>query len=314
MKLENIGFYTLSDARAKQSSLTSPLWRCELILTGRCNFRCPYCRSIGGPDIDLNVAEHTIRLWGEMGLKNIRFSGGEPTLHSGLAYLVGLAKDVGVERIAVSTNGSASLDVYQRLVQAGVNDFSVSLDACCAEDNERMTGGAKGAWDTVVSNIRALSAMTYTTVGIVLTDMNIGKVNDTIRFASNLGVADIRVIPAAQNGTRLYQLKVDADLMATHPILRYRMLNIIEGRRVRGLGETDSSRCPLVLDDMAVMGDKHYPCIIYLREGGRPIGCVGPHMREERMTWATEHDTYRDPICRMNCLDVCKDFNKRWFE
>jgi len=47
MDLKEIGFYTLSDDRAKQASETSPLQRCELILTARCNFRCPYCRHVG---------------------------------------------------------------------------------------------------------------------------------------------------------------------------------------------------------------------------------------------------------------------------
>jgi sulfatase maturation enzyme AslB (radical SAM superfamily) len=42
--LENIGFYTLSDDRCKNASSTSPLMRCELVLTDACNFKCPYCR------------------------------------------------------------------------------------------------------------------------------------------------------------------------------------------------------------------------------------------------------------------------------
>ena len=44
MKLEDIGFYTLSDERAKNSSLASPLKRCEILLTDRCNLKCPYCQ------------------------------------------------------------------------------------------------------------------------------------------------------------------------------------------------------------------------------------------------------------------------------
>jgi hypothetical protein len=44
MKLEDIGFYTLSDNRALNVSAWSPMIRCELVLTDRCNFRCPYCR------------------------------------------------------------------------------------------------------------------------------------------------------------------------------------------------------------------------------------------------------------------------------
>ena len=81
MKLEDIGFYTLSDSRVKQLSATSPLWRCELILTDRCNFKCPYCRGIKPQigDISLDDAKNIVALWSVAGLKNIRFSGGEPT-------------------------------------------------------------------------------------------------------------------------------------------------------------------------------------------------------------------------------------------
>jgi len=46
MRLEDIGFYTLSDARAKDSNETSSLYRCEMILTDRCNFKCIYCHPL----------------------------------------------------------------------------------------------------------------------------------------------------------------------------------------------------------------------------------------------------------------------------
>jgi pyruvate-formate lyase-activating enzyme len=312
MSLEEIGFYTLSDVRVKQAGVNSPLWRCELILTARCNFKCPYCRHVGGRDLSLKKALDTVIEWGTQGLKNIRFSGGEPTLYPGLIDLVWAAKQMGVERIAVSTNGSASMNIYRDLIAAGVNDFSVSLDACCAEDGDKMTGGVKGSWDLVTSNIRELSKLTYVTVGVVLTEQNAATVNDIIRFAHNLGVADIRVIPAAQEGAWLDNMTVDSDMLAAHPILKYRINNTKAGLSVRGLQPTDSNRCGLVVDDMAVMGDSHYPCIIYMRERGEAIGKVGPTMRTERAEWSKNHDTHADPICKANCLDVCRDYNKRF--
>lgn len=81
MKLEEIGFYTLSDSRVRTSSSRTPLHRCEMVLTGRCNLRCPYCRGLPpgfDKDISLSLAKYTVSLWGLQGLKNIRFSGGEP--------------------------------------------------------------------------------------------------------------------------------------------------------------------------------------------------------------------------------------------
>jgi len=257
-------------------------------------------------------ATEIVKLWARQGLENIRFSGGEPTLYPGLYDLVALSRGLGIKRVAISTNGSADQKVYERLVYLGANDFSISLDACCAEDNLKMTGGVRGAWDTVVSNIRYLATKTYVTIGVVLTDQNVSKVNDIIAFAAKLGVQDIRIIPAAQEGDSLQHVQVDECLLAEFPILAYRIRNIQEGRPVRGLRAGDSTRCGLALDDMAVNKGLHFPCIIYMREGGAPIGKVGEGMREERSQWSQSHDTHKDPICSKNCLDVCIEYNNEF--
>ena len=72
MRLEKIGFYTLSDNRAKSASATSSLQRCELVLTSKCNFRCPYCRHVGGSNMKFIDAWNVIDLWSDQGLRKIR--------------------------------------------------------------------------------------------------------------------------------------------------------------------------------------------------------------------------------------------------
>lgn len=316
MKLEDIGFYTLTDERAANPSLTSPLYRCELILTSRCNFKCPYCRGVKEADkgdIPVADAHRIVGMWASHGLKNIRFSGGEPTLWGELEGLVKFTRSLGIQRIAVSSNGSADLRMYLRLVQAGVTDFSISLDSCCSSTGNKMAGRSD-VWETVVSNISTLSKIVYTTVGVVLTQDNHYEVNEIIKFASGLGVSDIRVIPAAQISKELSLLVVDRSYLDTHPILKYRYQNFIEGKGVRGLSTEDNPHCPLVMDDMAVLNGNHYPCIIYMREQGSPIGKVGRSMeriREERAAWARNHNCFEDPICKNNCLDVCVEYNNR---
>jgi sulfatase maturation enzyme AslB (radical SAM superfamily) len=212
--------------------------------------------------------------------------------------------------IAVSSNGSIGWARYQNLINLGVNDFSISLDACCAKDGDKMSG-VSGAWNKVVNTIKQCSAQVYTTVGVVLTNDNVAHVNDIITFADSLGVSDIRIIPAAQDDDRLHNVHVDEALLAKFPILRYRINNLKMGKKVRGLEPTDTHKCGLVLDDMAVNCNLHYPCIIYMRESGKAIGAVGPNMREERKDWYQKHDTHLDPICSKNCLDVCVNFNNK---
>lgn len=315
MRLEEIGFYTLSDDRAAASSRTSPMIRGEILLTGKCNFRCPYCRGLPDylkDDADLNDVLWTLDRWCDDGLKNVRFSGGEPMCYGHLGELVDHCRERGVGRIAISTNGSFPLKDYLRLIDRGANDFSISLDACCASLGGKMAG-IPGKWECVVHNIGEIAKLVYVSCGVVITDDNVHDLVNTVRMAHDLGVADIRIISSAQYNRLLEGVaEIPKHVLESHPILAYRVGNLLRGRNVRGIEEYDNHRCPLVLDDSAVCNGWHFPCVIYLRERGNPIGRVSYHMREKREEWAEHHDTFEDPICRRNCLDVCIDYNNRW--
>lgn len=284
-----------------------------MILTDRCNFKCPYCRGLRDDclgDMPYEKALSTLEQWASQGLRNVRFSGGEPMVYPHLDKLVTAAKMLGIQRIAISSNGSFPLKRYMQLIECGANDFSISLDACCAADGGKMGGTTETVWERVVENIRALSRMSYVTVGIVLTEANVARLVDIVTFAHNLGVADIRIISAAQYNKVLEQAKqIPQEILDAHPILKYRVEHILQGRNVRGIDNYDSKRCYLAVDDSVVSGEYHFPCVIYMREHGTPIGKVGPNMRQERLAWVKQHNTHLDPICRANCLDVCIDHN-----
>jgi MoaA/NifB/PqqE/SkfB family radical SAM enzyme len=258
-----------------------------------------------------DFAKRIVEEFNKAKLKNIRFSGGEPTLYEGLNDLVKLST---AERKAISTNGSADFSVYEQLIKDGINDFSISLDACCASTADAMSG-THGNYSKVCGNIRRISAKTYCTVGVVITPQNLKELPYIIQLATNMGVSDIRIIPSAQGSKTLPDLLGKSYrthyVDNTYPILRYRLNNIRQGIPVRGLCKTDNHKCPLVLDDMAIKGNWHYPCIIYLREGGDPIG-VFEHLKDvraRRFRWFMEHDCFVDHICRNNCLDVCRQLN-----
>jgi len=226
--------------------------------------------------------------------------------------MVYFANRKGVKRIAISTNGSANFEEYRDLYYAGVNDFSISLDACCSSFGEIMNGGMKGMWEKSIENIKRLSELTYVTVGMVFTPENVEQSKRSIEFAHDLGVSDIRIISSAQYNKAIEELNtLNGDILNSHPILKYRVNNFRQSRNVRGLRKTDCNHCYLVLDDMAVVKYWHFPCIIYLREGGNYIGNLKGNIREERHKWFLAHNSYEDPICRRNCLDVCIDYNNR---
>lgn len=322
-KLENIGFYTLSDDRVRNTSLTSQMKRCEIIITEYCNFNCPYCRGLKDyiyndrkiKRLSLDEIKNNIDIWckGNLPLENIRFSGGEPTLHPDIKEIISYSKQKGIKRIAISTNGSNKLSLYKELIELGVNDFSISLDACCAEDGDKMSGNVKGSWNIVTSNIKEISKLTYVTVGIVLNEENIDSTIDTIIFADSLGVSDIRIISSAQYNKPIPRLnEIPDSIKEKYPILKYRINHFSEGINVRGIKNTDSDQCSLMMDDSIIAGKYHFQCVIHMREGGKPIGEVNENMRLDRYNFMKKFNPKNDPICLKNCLDVCVDYNNRY--
>lgn len=314
MKLENIGFYTLSDNRAKTTSKNSCLIRGELLITDKCNLKCPYCRGIKKElqgELSLSYIQYVLQLWVDNGLKNVRLSGGEPTLHHSLITIIKGLKNCKVERIAISTNGTQPLDYYKKLIDFGVNDFSISLDGGCCSVSNKMTGGIQ-SFDLVSNNIKELSKFTYVTVGIVFNEINTDSAIDTIKYINSLNPSDIRIISSAQYNQALYNLlTLPKEIVYKYPILSYRINNYLDKRNVRGIRKNDCSKCHLVKDDIAVVGKYHFPCIIYLREGGQPIGEISDNFREERYNWFLQHNSFQDKICLNNCLDVCIDYNNK---
>lgn len=316
MKLEEIGFYTLSDERAKRVSITSSMIRAEIIVTNECNLSCVYCRGLR-PEIDtvlrLEQVKNNINLLAKHNLKNIRFSGGEPTLHPDLTAMVAYSKKNYIRRIALSTNGTAPISKYKGLLMSGVNDFSISLDGGCCATGTKMCGGNGGAWDKASLTIETLSKETYVTVGIVLNEINIGQIKEILTHVISLNPSDIRLIPSAQYNIFNIDRNLKYSLLemcGAFPILSYRLRQLIYGdNAVRGIGVGDTTFCPLVLDDVAIAGLYHFPCIIYLREGGYPIGRMSPFFREERLQWFKDFNG--NGICKDNCLDVCVAYNNK---
>jgi molybdenum cofactor biosynthesis enzyme MoaA len=323
--LGEIGFRTLFEARVYASTgLGANINRAEVMVTNRCNFKCSYCkmsihRKKGLWDMSRSEIGDIILRLCQHGCRTIRFTGGEPLLWPLLERVVDTCAMLGFNSIAVSTNGYASLETLKDLVSAGVNDFSISLDACCASDGN-MISGIPGSWDVVTESIRHLSKLAYVTVGVVLTDANILYATQIVQLAHNLGVADIRLIPASsQCGDKqmlfstLPVLELEPEILAAHPILRYRVNQAKAGATIRGLhGEVPNSpACGLVLDDLIISQGRHYPCPIYFREGGAPIGDFNSSFREQRLHWYRTHRTATDAICQHQCLDVCRQYNAR---
>ena len=117
-------------------------------VTEHCNFRCEYCSPEEGTpyfdrDDHLRVEEYDrlIGLFGHLGMRHIRFTGGEPLIYPHLLSLIESAKGHGIGKISVSTNGLLLGRLAQKLRSAGVNNLNISMDSLQADTFATITRG-----------------------------------------------------------------------------------------------------------------------------------------------------------------------------
>jgi cyclic pyranopterin phosphate synthase len=106
-------------------------------LTDRCNLRCTYCMPPEGldwlPKVEVLTDDEIARLVRigveQLGITEVRFTGGEPLLRRGLPGLVErVAALTPRPRMSLTTNGIGLARVAQALADAGLDRVNVSLD------------------------------------------------------------------------------------------------------------------------------------------------------------------------------------------
>jgi len=106
-------------------------------LTDRCNLRCAYCMPAEGldwlPRAEVLTDDEVIRLVGVatalLGVREVRFTGGEPLLRPGLAGIVARTAALAPRpEISLTTNGIGLGRLASPLREAGLDRINVSLD------------------------------------------------------------------------------------------------------------------------------------------------------------------------------------------
>jgi cyclic pyranopterin phosphate synthase len=136
----------------------------RLSVTDRCGFRCRYCMPAEGMQwldrADLLTFEEIERLVGvlvEMGIRDVRLTGGEPLVRRELPRLASmLAAIPGLRELSLTTNGYQLERDAEALVAAGVNRFNVSVDSLQRERFTEMT--RRDALEKVLRGLEMLAS------------------------------------------------------------------------------------------------------------------------------------------------------------
>ena len=106
-------------------------------LTDRCNLRCTYCMPAAGlawlPGESVLTDDEVVRLVriavARLGVREVRFTGGEPLLRRGLVGIIARTAALNPRpEISLTTNGIGLARLAEPLHQAGLDRVNVSLD------------------------------------------------------------------------------------------------------------------------------------------------------------------------------------------
>ena len=109
----------------------------RIAVTDKCNLRCFYCMPNEGIEF---VKQHQLMSYEELlrvayilskqGISKVRITGGEPFLRKDIMYFIkNLSKIKGINKIAITTNGTHTLQHLNELQKYGVRNFNLSIDS-----------------------------------------------------------------------------------------------------------------------------------------------------------------------------------------
>lgn len=143
----------------------------RISVTDRCNYRCVYCMPADGlswlPRAELLRYEELARIvavFQRLGVNRVRLTGGEPTVRKDFVDLVAALGQLGLDDLAMTTNGHTLESLAPRLAAAGLRRVNVSLDTLDPDRFARLTRG--GDLARVLAGLDAARAAGLTPIKI----------------------------------------------------------------------------------------------------------------------------------------------------
>ena len=147
-----------SKEQAKDTAVTSPRPPLQdkhgrtfdyvrIAVIEQCNLRCTYCMPEEGvqfKDKDMvlrtNEIQRVISTLARMGVKKVRYTGGEPLMRPDIVELVEYAANTpGIKGVHLTTNGLLFPKYAEALLKAGLTGVNISLDSMAADKFETIT-------------------------------------------------------------------------------------------------------------------------------------------------------------------------------
>jgi len=285
----------------------------KVYLTRRCNLRCRMCGAWvdgheGYEELSADEVKRAVTQARALGLANLKLFGGEPLLRRDVEEIVEHAAGLGI-RCSLVTNGTLlSPERARALVEAGLAELDLSLDAANPALHDEIRG-CPGTWTRAVHGLQWLVAhrdvvqrhgrRVFIRVNAVVMRQNYEDMPRLVEVLSELGVDEIAlnpVVPQSDNprATASQYVLLDEDIIRYNQEVAPRVCTADSGRRLAegvdslylyGRSEQDresASQCRYV--DRLRVGCCLKPWYyMVVRENGDVVAC----------------NTVKDPVARL---------------
>ncbi len=183
----------------------------RMSITDRCDFRCVYCMDeemTFMPREQLLTLEEVaflLRAFCELGVENIRITGGEPLVRRNVDWLfeqVGkLKQSTSLKELNITTNGSQLVKYAQGMKDEGVDRINISLDSLKPERFKELT--RTGELNNVLAGIQAAKDAGFEKIklnAVIMKGRNDDEIVDLAHFAieNGLDISYIEEMPLGQ--------------------------------------------------------------------------------------------------------------------
>ncbi len=178
----------------------------EIDLTNRCNQSCVHCCRNSSPWVDV-ASEMTSREQfiaidqaAEIGVDEVCFLGGEPTLHPHLMELAYLVRKRGIDNLMLATNALVLRDQWIGPLSVLFSSIQISLHGSSAGTHETIVGRT-GAFARVLANVERMTARgANISLACTVLEPKLDELEKLRILATNLGVNELRLIPLSEEG------------------------------------------------------------------------------------------------------------------
>jgi len=198
-----------------------------MYITGGCNLACQHCwiaptfEKDGGSGecLDFDLYKLAVDEGIPLGLKQVKFTGGEPLLHPDFMKMADYATEKGI-RAWMETNGTlltAEIACYLK-DNTSLNFISVSLDGAIASTNDGFRN-VKGSFDQAIRGIEFLVKAGYKPQIIMsLFKGNSKEIEAMVKLAVDMGCGSLKfnIIQSSGRGEKLVK---DEKLLSIHELL-----------------------------------------------------------------------------------------------